>query len=401
MEDQVLEWFGAYCAGKLEQQEAESLKCWLDESAENRKTFEKYLRIVKFYRMEEGEWFISDSKAWNVICRKIHKNRIKRLFRYYSAIAAMFVMLWGIGWLYLFSGISVRVPVVAETILPGTTKATLVLADGSKVDLTCPDLKEVKEEEMLIENDSVVGLQYDRVDFQKKQLVWHTIKVPVTGEYHFILSDGTKVWMNSASELRFPVSFVGDTREVYTEGEVYFEVEHNVLQPFIVHSSGVRLEVLGTKFNVCSYEGTGKVVTTLAQGSVNVVYAGQSTLLEPGYQAVTDRETKVTECLKVNADMYISWIKGIFEYENMSLSEIAGQLSRWYDVHFIFADTAFKSRCFTGIAKRYESLNEVLKIVEKTTDVSFRIEGKKIIVQSAVRMESGSRKIRVSGSMIK
>lgn len=142
---------------------------------------------------------------------------------------------------------------------------------------------------------------------------------------------------------------------------------------------------MGTKFNVAAYEESHKVVTTLTQGAVNVEFAGQNTKLEPGYQAIADIRSKTIGRRFVETEMYVSWIKGVFEYENMPLSEIAIQLSRWYDVDFIFSAPEFKNRRFTGVVKKYDMLNEVLKIIEKTTDVCFMINGKEVAVKSAVR----------------
>ena len=150
-------------------------------------------------------------------------------------------------------------------------------------------------------------------------------------------------------------------------------------RPFIVHANQVSIQVLGTKFNVSAYGESQQVLTTLVQGGVNVKYAGLQTELQPGFQAVTDIKAGTMDRRE---GMYTSWTKGIFEYENMPLSDIAVQLSRWYDVRIIFAAPEFANRRFTGVVRKYDVLNDVLSIIEQTTDVCFIVNGKEIVVKA-------------------
>lgn len=142
------------------------------------------------------------------------------------------------------------------------------------------------------------------------------------------------------------------------------------------------IQVLGTKFNVSAYGESQQVLTTLVQGGVNVKYAGLQTELQPGFQAVTDIKAGTMDRREVEVGMYTSWTKGIFEYENMPLSDIAVQLSRWYDVRIIFAAPEFANRRFTGVVRKYDVLNDVLSIIEQTTDVCFIVNGKEIVVKA-------------------
>lgn len=381
----ILQWIADYCAGKLNAETGRKLRSWIDESPENREIFEKYVRMVKMHRMVEGEQMICDREAWTKLYGKLKHKRSRRVMGYVVSLAASVLIVMGVGLGVLLQDQGLELVLPVARILPGTTKATLVLANGSQIDLTRDDLKEVTEQGALIKNDTLVGLQYDHSNLQIEEPVLHTVKVPVAGEYHFTLSDGTKVWINSDSELTFPVAFVGNKREVFVKGEAYFEVEHDEEHPFIVHASDVAIQVLGTKFNVSAYEESRRVVTTLTQGAVNIEYAGYYANLKPGDQAVADIQNQTVNSMQVETGMYVSWIKGIFEYENMPLSEIAVQLSRWYDVDFSFSAPEFKDRRFTGAVKKYDVLNDVLKIIEKTTNVSFMIDGKNIAVKSVVR----------------
>jgi ferric-dicitrate binding protein FerR (iron transport regulator) len=266
-------------------------------------------------------------------------------------------------------------------IYPGNSKATLTLGDGSQINLMDENLKVVQEYGVTIDNDSVSGLQYNQIDVMVEVPVYHTIVVPVTGEYSFTLSDGTKVWMNSDSELRFPTQFVGDKREIFLKGEIYLEVATDSARPFIVHTPEVAVQVLGTKFNMAAYTNEKRVVTTLLEGAVKVMGVGKQQQLRPGEQAIVHLDDATIRTEQVDASVFVSWIKGVFEYENMPLEEIAIQLERWYDVKFVFAAPEFKSRRFTGVVKKYEVLNDVLKLIEKTTNVCFTMNGRVIAVQ--------------------
>ena len=382
MDQFILEWIADYCTGRINAEEAGKLREWIDKASENRELFEQYLKTVKINRLVDGADWLDEERAWQELAGKIRRGRIKSFYRRLSLGAAVVIIFIGLGMAFWQRNKLTLHEVQLIQILPGSTKATLILANGSQIDLTRGDLKEVITTEALIENDSLLGLQYNHIKLRDEQPVFHTVKVPVAGEYHFTLSDGTKVWMNSDSELRFPVNFTSNRREIFIKGEAYFEVEPDRERPFIVHANQVSIQVLGTKFNVSAYGESQQVLTTLVQGGVNVKYAGLQTELQPGFQAVTDIKAGTMDRREVEVGMYTSWTKGIFEYENMPLSDIAVQLSRWYDVRIIFSAPEFANRRFTGVVRKYDVLNDVLSIIEQTTDVCFIVNGKEIVVKA-------------------
>lgn len=382
MGENIFEHIVDYCSGNISEADSRTLQSWINTAPENRETFEKYLRLVKMHRMVKGAEEIRDAEAWKRLSATMAAKKIRRIRQRVAAVAAVVLLFLGIGLGFLESR-EETVPLGSNIhILPGTTKATLVLANGTQLDLTRNDLREVQEQGALIKNDTTVGLQYELNHQKMEEPVWHTVKVPVSGEYHFTLSDGTRVWLNSESEITFPVSFVGGSREVVVKGEAYFEVKSDKAHPFIVHAKEVDIEVVGTKFNVAAYEDSHRVVTTLAEGRVNVEMSGQVVGLSPDEQVSVDLKSGKMAKNSVSASTNISWIQGIFEYENMTLEEITAQLSRWYDVDFIFSDAEFKTRRFTGVVKKYDELNNVLKIIEKTTNVCFMINERDIAVKS-------------------
>ncbi len=382
MDENIFDYIVDYCSGNLNKADSRVLQKWIDASSENREMFEKCLRLVKMHRMTGESEAIDDDSAWMRLSAALKTKRIRRMKQWGLAVAAIVVLLFGVGvGLGIHKSESVRSASLAQ-ILPGTTKATLVLGNGTQLDLTRNDWREIEEQGALIKNDTVIGLQYELNHQQTEAPVCHTVKVPVSGEYHFTLSDGTRVWLNSESEITFPVAFVDSVREVILKGEAYFEVKSDKEHPFVVHANKVNVNVLGTKFNVAAYEEEGKVVTTLAEGEVKVEMNGQTVELLPDEQVAIDLNSGEISKQSVDASVYTSWIRGVFEYENMTLEEITTHLSRWYGVDFSFPAAEFKTRCFTGVVKKYDSLNDALQIIEKTTNVSFMINGKSIAVKS-------------------
>ena len=269
-------------------------------------------------------------------------------------------------------------------ITPGGVKAILQSEDGKMIDLTSSTSSHiVTSDGLVLVNDSLKGLRFDQSKLENQPMKYHTLAVPVGGEYHFTLADGTRVWVNSASEVRFPNCFSGKKREIYVKGEVYLEVARDEKHPFVVHAGENEVRVLGTRFNLTAYPDEQEVITTLVEGSVEFWNDQSSIRLKPGEQSVLDRETNNLEKQKVDVSIYTSWVSGTYEYERMPLSDITRQLSRWYDVQFVYETTEFSNHPFTGVVKRDQSLEEVLSIIEKTTNIKFKISGRTIIIKRA------------------
>lgn len=208
---------------------------------------------------------------------------------------------------------------------------------------------------------------------------YNTLVVPRGGEYMLELSDGTKVWLNSDSELRFPVTFVGDRRNVEIEGEAYFEVAKDEGKPFHVLANGADIKVLGTSFNVMTYRG--RTITTLVEGEVCLTYKDESVLMVPDRQAEVITETGKILMREVDARNFTLWKDGVFYFENAALETIAERLSQWYDVNIIFNDEALKQLRYSVEMKRYNNIQDLLTKIEKTQKVKFLIQGKSIYIR--------------------
>ena len=210
------------------------------------------------------------------------------------------------------------------------------------------------------------------------QLAYNTIEVPKGAEFDLILSDGTHVWLNADSKLKYPVTFENDKREVELEGEGYFKVTKDEKKPFRVVVKKQIVEVLGTEFNVDAYPEEKNTYTTLVSGKVKVDTDGQTVILDPGMQSVVNDEKMYIR--KVNVAEVVSWRNGMFVLEDHTLEEIMSKLARWYDFTVFYQNTSLRGATFKGKIPRYASFESILNILEKTGEVKFSVKNKSVTV---------------------
>lgn len=313
-----------------------------------------------------------DRRLDNAISRK-HNSYIRRIIPY--AAAAAMLLLLGIGSYYFIYRAAplnqMSAYNVPEEVDPGTNQAKIVLPDGTKYLL--------KDEQNGVITDAR-GIHYsDGIPIvEPTEVITVSLETPRGGQYRITLPDGTKVFMNSNSQLRYPVQFKGDKREVELKGEAYFEVVHNKDKPFIVRSGEQQIRVLGTKFNINSFEAI--IATTLVEGRVSVQYQGhhKEVILQPGQQSRASKQHM--EVQKVLTDDYIGWTQNLFVFNDMPLTEIMKQLERWYDVDTDFP-ISFKDEKFFAEIPRDRKLSQVLQDLEKAGNYKFEIQGRRIIVR--------------------
>lgn len=305
--------------------------------------------------------------------------------RQISIVAAVIVLLLSVGIVFYHQHVKslsvLQMAVESELIQPGISRAMITLGSGEKIELN-QQLKELSEKDGTRLSMATGQLVYQSTD-DKKELIYNTVEIPRGGEYSLILSDGTRVWLNAQSELKYPVHFIGDKREVFLKGEAYFEVTRNEYKPFIVNTSRGNIRVLGTVFNIRDYKDEMRVTTTLINGSVNYTSygkSGKSVPLQPGYQ-LEDTDQGISAPKKVCTALYTGWKDGKYLFENASLEEIMQTLERWYDVTVFWRNPAVKHLHFTGDLERYENINTFLKLMETGGDVKFEIKGKTIIAR--------------------
>jgi ferric-dicitrate binding protein FerR (iron transport regulator) len=206
--------------------------------------------------------------------------------------------------------------------------------------------------------------------------------VPRGGEFNLVLSDGTRVFVNSMSKLEFPVNFTGNKREISLEGEAYFEVAKDKTRPFIVKIKGVQVEVLGTTFNIKAYPEDHQSFTTLVEGKVKLCSGNQSDndyFLMPDQQAVYDPSSKGVVINKVDAGKIVQWTTGRYYFSDQPLDEIMKTLSRWYDFNYKFEDQAIKNVKFEGGLNKYGSIYPILDIINETGKVKVTVKNKDVI----------------------
>lgn len=301
------------------------------------------------------------------------------------AVAAVLIMAIGIYW---WSGIretnKMAMKNIPSTLIadlpPGGNKAILTLGDGSNIILDSAGNGNLASQGNTSITKSGKGeLVYKSNNKATEAIVYNTVTTPKGGQYHIVLPDGSKVWLNAASSLRFPTAFIGKERRVEITGEVYFEVAHNAKMPFIVKANDTEVAVLGTHFNVMAYADEKVMKTTLLEGSVKVSRSGKSAMLAPGQQArLTNSSENIRVLDDVDTDKEMAWKTGYFQFEDENLESIMRQVSRWYDVDIAYEGSASREH-FTGRLPRNANVSKVLKILS-LSGVKFRIEGKSIIV---------------------
>lgn len=268
-------------------------------------------------------------------------------------------------------------------IKPGTDKAVLILADGSRIQLD--DAKSgvlSADGKTLIKKTTDGTLVYEPGTNTKQALTpsLNTIAIPRGGKYQVKLPDGTWVWLNSESTLTYPESFSGTTRLVELKGEAYFEVATNKEMPFIVKTNTINVEVLGTHFNVSAYVGNAATKTTLLEGAVRLMDRhDRAVVLKPGEQGTA--VAKGISVTKVKVQEAVAWKDGFFVFRENTIEEIMEQIARWYDVDIEYRGKA-NENVFGAVYSKNKELSELLKALELTGLVHFKIEGRRIIVMS-------------------
>ncbi|MBB6129223.1 FecR family protein [Mucilaginibacter lappiensis] len=266
-------------------------------------------------------------------------------------------------------------------VIPGNNKATLTLSDGSNIDLT--DSKKgllSKQGSVAVGKSGEGEIVYDAKHGEAKSVValYNIISTPRGGQYQVVLSDGTKVWLNAASSIKFPTVFTGHERKVELTGEAYFEVAKNKDMPFKVAVDHMSVEVLGTHFNVDAYKDEEVIKTTLLEGAVKLVTSDHQAYLKPGQQATLNQQQSFN-IRSVNTEEAIAWKNGYFIFNNENIQSIMRKISRWYDVEVVY-NGKVDERDFGGTVSRFDSVADVLKSLELTGTVHFKMEGRRIIV---------------------
>ncbi len=266
-----------------------------------------------------------------------------------------------------------------KSILPGSEKAILTLSDGSQLvlDDSANGVLATQGSSQIVKNKNG-EISYANSNNAAGKTIFNTMQTPRGGQYRIVLPDGTKVWLNAASSIRYPVAFDQKVRRVEVKGEVYFEVAHDKNHPFIVHAGPASIQVLGTSFNINSYEDEPVQVTTLVEGSVRIEKNSQFSMLLPGQQARISQSNSISVQEAPDLEEVTAWKNGLFQFNGKDVQTIMRQISRWYDVEVAYQGE-FNKETFSGLVSKTSSIDQVLKILE-AGGVHFKLDGKKLIV---------------------
>tara|TARA_B100000809_G_scaffold258787_1_gene302595 strand:- start:5395 stop:6564 length:1170 start_codon:yes stop_codon:yes gene_type:complete len=273
------------------------------------------------------------------------------------------------------------VPTIVNTIVPGTDKATLTLEDGSLVVLEKGTAFKTKNA-----NSNGEEIVYENAKSNTSAIKYNYLTIPRGGQFFLKLSDGTQVWLNSESQLKYPVHFIeGETRKVeLVYGEAYFDVSPSTSHKgakFKVINNAQEVEVLGTEFNIKAYKDEANIYTTLVEGKVVVANGAFKQNLVPNQQFNLDTETNNFSVVKVDVKGEISWKEGVFSFVNKPLIDIMKVLSRWYDVDIIFENKELESVEFMGTLNKNQSIEEILSIMKSYSLNNYEIKGDTIILK--------------------
>ena len=373
--------FAKKLAGELTEEESRKLEEWLQESPRHRKEFEKLQEELSNDKttlklQQEGVRMVEN--RWQQFkLQLIRRRRYRVLSRMRYAAIFLLPVLTALYFLVFWQPKeTLQEPV--NPISPGTQKVCLVLDDGRQVVLDSSvqiNVQTAPGIQVEIDNNILVYTSENSKPLPSEK--YNTLIIPRGGEYALQLSDGSRVWLNAETTLKYPVTFAGAERKVELKGEAYFEVAKDSRHPFIVSVDGIDVQVLGTSFNVSAYEGE-KVITTLVEGKVLVKSEKEKITLTPDRQATWDGNSLVVE--KVNARNYALWREGVFFFEDMPLEDILDALARWYDVHIFFQNPELKDMHFSMEIRRYENIGAILRRMAQTNRVKFDIKNRTINV---------------------
>ena len=311
----------------------------------------------------------------------------KRIYRW-SACAAAVLLLGGALWQWQNSMAGV------EDLLPlsrsisaeeePARRPVLVLATGER--LVIPEgrlaFEETAEGQRVMSGNELLATGEDRTE--NDETAYYTMEVPPKCDFHFVMSDGTRVWMNAASMLRYPVKFASDSRRVYAEGEIYLEVAKDARRPFFVELEGMEIAVLGTSFNVRAYRQEQKIQVTLAEGKVSArTGKGKEHALTPGNRLSLEKQSGEVNMQQVDVDDVLAWKRGFYVFKKSKLTEVVSTLNHWYNMDIRLASEKVAEETYTGVVNKEEPIGVFLKRLEETSGVRCEQQENLIIIQES------------------
>ena len=346
-----------YLRDRLNEEESRELERWRAASEAHELLFRRLLSSAHWQR-SIGRFVKNESDTqseWEIIRqRTVGRDRGKRTIRWYRYAAAIFLpLLIASGYFIKLSRTPQEKTLISVPFIPGKSYAVLELADGTSIDLGETAVRgQIQGGHWEVRSDS---LKY--------------------------CEEGSKVFLNAESSLKYPVLFSGDLRKVKLEGEAYFEVKRNPEKPFVVDIGGMQVNVLGTTFGIRAYADEREIRTTLVSGRVNVSAGKQVYELKPSEQAVFDKQTEAVKVAAVDTELFVGWKDGRLVFDNCSLERILKDLGRWYSFEVFYATSAAKEIPFSLNIRKHEKFAQVLELMQSTGKIQFEINKNTVIVK--------------------
>lgn len=334
-----------------------------------------------------GEQELVKETIHSELLNSIARQKRRQMIRTWYAAAAVILLILSSG-LY-FNNLKKRSTIIAKTesprfkndVLPGDNRAILTLDDGSQI-----NLDDAQNGVLASENNTDIRktgsgqLEYSTDDKLIETVKYNTLSTPMGGQYQLSLPDGSRVWLNSGSSIRFPTAFIGKERVVELKGEAYFDITKNKKMPFIVRTNNsMDIKVLGTQFNVMAYDDEKSINTTLVEGSVQILKESGTAFLEPGQAAILNKGTGKIKVSEADIDEAVAWKNGYFMFSNENIESIMRKVSRWYNIDVDYQGN-LSNKDFVGTISRDKNISELLKMLELTGAIHFKVDGRRVTV---------------------
>ncbi|MRG45020.1 DUF4974 domain-containing protein [Chitinophaga sp. SYP-B3965] len=325
----------------------------------------------------------SDTQSEQILSNvQSHTRKHINWWRGLAAAAAVLVVIFAgfYSWRSMSWKEEAAVMTAQNDVPPGTNKAVLHLADGTVVTLDSAGNQVIQQGGTTI-NQQNGQLHYTATD-ANAAVSFNTLSTPRGGQYSVTLPDGSKVWLNAASSLKFPTAFTGTERKVELTGEAYFEIAKNAKRPFKVSlEDKTTIEVLGTHFNVNAYKDESAIATTLLEGAVRLTNGKERITIKPGERAQMQEGGTKFVIDKPDVERVVAWKNGFFQFNGENITIIMKQLSRWYDIEPVYTGN-MKMKDYSGYISRNSNISEVLKMLELTNEIDFKVEGRRVTVNA-------------------
>lgn len=371
-----------YLSGELSEAGRQEFREWLAKDMDAQRIFKEQVKQMHLIRWAEHWDVIDEETARRQVVARMRQRRLRIGFVRYAAVVVVMLVAGLVIWAGRYQ--SKELPVLAVVSTPVVNVPVLKLANGKEIPISSRNTEIIRSTrrvdiqladsgrlEYVAKSDSIVG-----------EVEYNTLVVPQGCEFNIVLADGSRVWLNAGSSLRYPEAFSRDERKVFLSGEAYFEVEHDESTPFIVNTEVMDLQVLGTSFNIKAYDNENTVVTTLVSGKIRQEFpnVGKKIVLTPSRQSVFDRVSGKLETKQADIQETLAWREGKIIANNERLEDIFRQLSRWYDFKVVYTQPSLKDIRFYLHSNRYAEVKTILDYLQSTEGIRFTYMEKTIYV---------------------